>query len=70
MVVRSADGHVRYMIDGDLHESRGALEVASGPASASSRTEPPMLALPRIFAIALNTYREAARARLLSASSR
>jgi diacylglycerol kinase (ATP) len=30
-VVRSADGTVRYMIDGDLHETRGELEVAIGP---------------------------------------
>jgi hypothetical protein len=31
MVVRAADGHVRYMIDGDLHEQRGPIEVAIGP---------------------------------------
>jgi diacylglycerol kinase family enzyme len=31
IVVRSADGHMRYMIDGDLHESAGDLEVAIGP---------------------------------------
>ncbi|HTB77475.1 MAG TPA: diacylglycerol kinase family protein [Polyangiaceae bacterium] len=31
MVVRSADGGVRYMIDGDLHEARGALAVSIGP---------------------------------------
>ena len=31
MVVRSADGVMRYMIDGDLHESRGEVEVAIGP---------------------------------------
>ena len=30
-VVRSADGRVSYMIDGDLHESSGELEVAIGP---------------------------------------
>jgi diacylglycerol kinase (ATP) len=30
-VVRSADGHMRYMIDGDLHEARGDIEVAIGP---------------------------------------
>jgi diacylglycerol kinase (ATP) len=30
-VVRSADGHMRYMIDGDLHEARGDVEVALGP---------------------------------------
>ncbi len=30
-VVRSADGIVRYMIDGDLHETRGELEVTIGP---------------------------------------
>ncbi len=30
-MVRSADGHVRYMIDGDLHETRGALAVSIGP---------------------------------------
>jgi diacylglycerol kinase (ATP) len=29
--VRSADGCVKYMIDGDLHESPGELEVAIGP---------------------------------------
>jgi hypothetical protein len=31
MVVRSADGHMRYMIDGDLHEARGDLVVSIGP---------------------------------------
>jgi diacylglycerol kinase (ATP) len=31
MTVRSADGTVRYMIDGDLHESRGSLTVDIGP---------------------------------------
>jgi diacylglycerol kinase (ATP) len=31
VVVRSADGHVRYMIDGDLHEARGDLVVSIGP---------------------------------------
>ena len=31
MVVRSADGRMGYMIDGDLHESRGALAVSIGP---------------------------------------
>jgi len=30
-VVRSADGHMRYMIDGDLHEALGDIEVAIGP---------------------------------------
>jgi diacylglycerol kinase (ATP) len=30
-VVRSADGIMRYMIDGDLHESKGDLTVAIGP---------------------------------------
>jgi hypothetical protein len=30
-VVRSADGVLRYMIDGDLHETRGELEVTTGP---------------------------------------
>jgi diacylglycerol kinase family enzyme len=30
-VVRSADGAVRYMIDGDLHETRGELDIAIGP---------------------------------------
>jgi diacylglycerol kinase (ATP) len=29
--IRSADGAVRYMIDGDLHETRGELDVAIGP---------------------------------------
>lgn len=29
--VRSADGVLRYMIDGDLHEAEGELEVAIGP---------------------------------------
>jgi diacylglycerol kinase (ATP) len=31
MVVRSAEGRVRYMIDGDLHESDGAVAVSIGP---------------------------------------
>jgi diacylglycerol kinase family enzyme len=31
MTVRSNDGVVRYMIDGDLHEHRGALTVEIGP---------------------------------------
>jgi diacylglycerol kinase family enzyme len=31
MIVRSADGRMRYMIDGDLHESEGEVEVAIGP---------------------------------------
>jgi diacylglycerol kinase family enzyme len=30
-IVRSADGVVRYMIDGDLHERRSELEVTIGP---------------------------------------
>jgi diacylglycerol kinase family enzyme len=30
-MVRSADGHMRYMIDGDLHEARGDIELAIGP---------------------------------------
>lgn len=30
-VVRSADGVMRYMIDGDLHENRGEVEVSVGP---------------------------------------
>jgi diacylglycerol kinase (ATP) len=30
-VVRSADGRVEYMIDGDLHETHGDLEIATGP---------------------------------------
>ncbi|HEX8790479.1 MAG TPA: diacylglycerol kinase family protein [Polyangiaceae bacterium] len=30
-VVRSADGHMRYMIDGDLHEAPGDVEVTIGP---------------------------------------
>jgi diacylglycerol kinase (ATP) len=30
-IVRSADGCVKYMIDGDLHETRGELEIAIGP---------------------------------------
>jgi diacylglycerol kinase (ATP) len=30
-VVRSADGVMRYMIDGDLHEAQGELEVSIGP---------------------------------------
>jgi diacylglycerol kinase (ATP) len=30
-VVRSADGRVPYMIDGDLHDAKGELEVAVGP---------------------------------------
>lgn len=31
MFVRSADGRMRYMIDGDLHEAAGELEVSIGP---------------------------------------
>jgi diacylglycerol kinase (ATP) len=31
IVLRSADGHVRYMIDGDLHETRGELAASIGP---------------------------------------
>jgi diacylglycerol kinase (ATP) len=31
MTVRSADGVVRYMIDGDLHEHHGAVTVSIGP---------------------------------------
>ncbi len=31
MVVRSADGRMRYMIDGDLHESSGPVAVSIGP---------------------------------------
>jgi diacylglycerol kinase family enzyme len=31
IVVRSADGRMRYMIDGDLHESKGAVAVSIGP---------------------------------------
>lgn len=30
-LIESADGVMRYMIDGDLHETRGALEVSIGP---------------------------------------
>jgi hypothetical protein len=30
-VVRSADGTMRYMIDGDLHTIEGAIEVTVGP---------------------------------------
>jgi diacylglycerol kinase family enzyme len=30
-VVRSTDGVVRYMIDGDLHETRGDLDIGIGP---------------------------------------
>ena len=30
-VIRSADGKMRYMIDGDLHETRGELEISVGP---------------------------------------
>jgi hypothetical protein len=30
-VVRSSDGVMRYMIDGDLHETPGDLEVSIGP---------------------------------------
>jgi diacylglycerol kinase (ATP) len=29
--IRSADGTMRYMIDGDLHETTGALQVSTGP---------------------------------------
>jgi diacylglycerol kinase (ATP) len=31
IVVRSADGRMRYMIDGDLHESSGGIAVSIGP---------------------------------------
>lgn len=31
MVIRSAAGRMQYMIDGDLHEKRGDLEVSLGP---------------------------------------
>jgi diacylglycerol kinase (ATP) len=31
MTVRAKDGNLRYMIDGDLHEKRGAVEVSVGP---------------------------------------
>jgi hypothetical protein len=31
MTVRAADGHLRYMIDGDLHEKRGPIDVSIGP---------------------------------------
>jgi diacylglycerol kinase (ATP) len=31
MVVRSADGRMRYMIDGDLHECAGPIAVSIGP---------------------------------------
>ncbi len=31
VVLCSADGHVRYMIDGDLHETHGELAVSIGP---------------------------------------
>jgi hypothetical protein len=31
MVVRSADGTMRYMIDGDLHTTDGEVEVTVGP---------------------------------------
>jgi hypothetical protein len=31
MVVRSTRGPIRYMVDGDLNTSRGAIEVAIGP---------------------------------------
>jgi hypothetical protein len=31
MVVRSADGRMRYMIDGDLHECGGPVAVSMGP---------------------------------------
>ncbi len=31
MVVRSADGKMQYMIDGDLHTAAGELEVTVGP---------------------------------------
>jgi diacylglycerol kinase (ATP) len=30
-VVRASDHHVEYMIDGDLHDARGEVEVAIGP---------------------------------------
>ena len=31
MLVRSTRGAARYMVDGDLHASPGAIEVAVGP---------------------------------------
>ena len=31
ITLRSADGRMRYMIDGDLHETRGELHVSVGP---------------------------------------
>jgi diacylglycerol kinase (ATP) len=31
IVLRSADGHVQYMIDGDLHETRGEVAAEIGP---------------------------------------
>jgi hypothetical protein len=31
MIVRSADGTMRYMIDGDLHTTEGEIEVTVGP---------------------------------------
>ncbi len=31
ITLRSADGHIRYMIDGDLHETQGELHVSVGP---------------------------------------
>ena len=31
VIVRGAEDHVRYMIDGDLHEADGPLEVSIGP---------------------------------------
>jgi hypothetical protein len=31
MTVRAADGNVRYMIDGDLHENQGPVEISVGP---------------------------------------
>ncbi len=30
-IIRSADGTVRYMIDGDLHEAEGEIELSIGP---------------------------------------
>ncbi len=30
-IVRSADGTMRYMIDGDLHSTRGEVELTVGP---------------------------------------
>ena len=30
-IIEAAEGPVRYMVDGDLHESKGPLEVSTGP---------------------------------------